>query len=580
MRRCADSCPDLLVGVLVVLMVMAGCATVPTTGPLEHHARQEAGTNSGVRIDPLPPAAGASRLLVVEGFLHAMSVYQPDYAVAREYLTEAASGAWHPESGVQIYADGYPPTEYDQTVALPAPLSGRLDAAGRYSPPSGETGAGTVPVNFTLVKNEQGEWRISNPPDGLLVSRYVFTTGFLPANLHFEDATGTTLVPDPRFFAAGEQAMEAAVRAQLAGPSTWLAPAVRTPDTEGVGVLDVTLDDDGTLEILLGGTADRLTTEQRRILLAEFAYTMTGFDQVGAVRVEAGGQVWRDDSGQSVVRPGSFGRLSPSGVTPRALFVIRDGKLQRLVDATVWGDFVTVDAPVARPEELAVSADLARFAVTAGTRLQLAEVGAAKARTLRTGEGLLRPSFSRMDELWSPVASGLAGLQVFDGDQSLPVVVEPADQLPGLAGQPLVALGLSPDGTRVAVVQRRSGDTVVAVARVERAEGSVVLSGWRTIDLVATTGAAGRALDLGWVSATELLVLQATEAGTSSVVRVSEDGATATDIGPSEADDLTRLAVSPRQAVALGSNGGLYRFDSEFNWNLAITAVDAAAWSG
>ena len=100
------------IGALVAVALLAGCATVPTSGPVDRHTPQATGVNSGVRIDPLPPADGASPLLVVEGFLHAMSVYQPDYAVARQYLTPSASAAWHPESGVQVYADGVPPAEY------------------------------------------------------------------------------------------------------------------------------------------------------------------------------------------------------------------------------------------------------------------------------------------------------------------------------------------------------------------------------------------------------------------------------------------------------------------------------------
>ena len=59
---------------MALLLMLAGCATVPTSGPVEHHTPQAAGVNSGVHVDPLPPANGASQLLVVEGFLHAMGV--------------------------------------------------------------------------------------------------------------------------------------------------------------------------------------------------------------------------------------------------------------------------------------------------------------------------------------------------------------------------------------------------------------------------------------------------------------------------------------------------------------------------
>ena len=64
-------------GTLCVLALLAGCVTVPTSGPVEHHAPAEQQANPGVDIAPVPPAQGASPGLIVEGFLHAMATYQP-----------------------------------------------------------------------------------------------------------------------------------------------------------------------------------------------------------------------------------------------------------------------------------------------------------------------------------------------------------------------------------------------------------------------------------------------------------------------------------------------------------------------
>ncbi|MFZ0531104.1 MAG: hypothetical protein WAL91_11290, partial [Propionicimonas sp.] len=137
-----------LAGLVALILALSGCATVPTAGPVVHHSQQAAGVNSGVQVDPLPPTAGASQLLVVEGFLHAMSTYQPDYRIARQYLTEAASANWHPESGVQVYTDGYPPAEYGQTVMLVAPLIGAIDSSGSY-----EVASGQLRHDFELVRD-------------------------------------------------------------------------------------------------------------------------------------------------------------------------------------------------------------------------------------------------------------------------------------------------------------------------------------------------------------------------------------------------------------------------------------------
>ncbi len=149
------------------MLALTGCATVPTSGPVEHHTPQAAGVNTGVHVDPLPPANGASQQLVVEGFLHAMGVYQPNYDVARQYLTPTASEGWHPESGVEVYTESDQLVESDQGVALSYVQVGSVDAAGIYL--SDNTNKRYI---FELAKDSDGQWRIVEParrPDGLAV---------------------------------------------------------------------------------------------------------------------------------------------------------------------------------------------------------------------------------------------------------------------------------------------------------------------------------------------------------------------------------------------------------------------------
>ncbi|MGV8909339.1 MAG: GerMN domain-containing protein [Propionicimonas sp.] len=556
---------------MALLLMLAGCATVPTSGPVEHHTPQAAGVNSGVHVDPLPPANGASQLLVVEGFLHAMGVYQPNYAVARQYLTGPASSNWSPESGVQIYADGPAPSDAAPGV-LVAPLVGSIDGTGVYSAASGQ-----LRHDFGLVKDEAGQWRIAHPPNGLLVSRYLFSISFVSATLHFLDSAGQVLVPDPRFFPAGDQAPAAVVRAQLAGPSAWLAPVVAKVGTDDIPVEAVTLDDDGLADIRLG-EGGPVSAAQQKVLLAELAFTMTALSQVTAVQVTSGGQVWKSEFGLTEVGPQNFANLSPeNSAALRVLFTVRDQKLARMRDPANWTDFVTVDAALDEPEQIAVRSDLAEVAATsaAGTRLDAAPIGPGKPRQLRVGVGLLRPDYARNGELWSFASSGVSSLRVYVGDAMRKVDLKGAPQ------GAVVAAKLAADGARIAVILRKGEQTAVGLAAVVRERDTIALTGWRTVDVTMNTGTAGSALDLGWYSQTELAVLQTGSGGETSIIKVSQDGATATDIGPSNSASLGQLAVVPqRQPVALGSGGGAYRFETEFNWTLSIIGVQALVYSG
>jgi len=558
---------------VALVLALTGCATVPTSGPVDHHTPQAAGVNTGVHVDPLPPADGASQLLVVEGFLHAMGVYQPDYGVARQYLTPEASEGWQPESGVEVYTESDQLVESDQGVALSYVQVGSVDAAGIYL--SDNTNKRYI---FDLVKDPAGQWRIVNPPTGLMVSRYMFTTNYTAVNLHFLNAAGDVLVPDPRFFASGDQALVAVVRAQLDGPSAWLEPVVQKVATTEVGVDGVTLQPDGVADIRLTAAAARLSVEQRGALLAELAYTMTGLAPVTTVQVSAGGQPWLSGFGTSQVGPQAFASLSPTNTSAaRVLFAVSDEKLKRLRDPAKWEDLVNVETTVEKPEQIAVRSDLGEVAAItgAGTQLQLAPIGTGKPKVVRVGSDLLRPDYARNGELWSFAVSGPDSLRVYRDETALKV---DASALP--RGK-VVAAKLSQDGARIAVALQHGTRTEVGLAVVARSQGAVRLTGWHSIDPTMSTGSAGRALDVGWVSPTVLAVLQVGTTGQTSVIRVSQDGASAADIGPSNSGSLEQLAVMPqRTPVALDSGGGAYRSDGEFNWTLSLTSVDAVTYSG
>ena len=556
-----------------LVLALTGCATVPTSGPVEHHTPQAAGVNTGVHVDPLPPADGASQQLVVEGFLHAMGVYQPNYGVAREYLTPTASEGWQPESGVEVYTESDQLVESDQGVALSYVQVGSVDSSGIYL--SDNTNKRYI---FELAKDSAGQWRIVNPPTGLMVSRYMFTTNYTAVSLHFLSASGDVLVPDPRFFASGEQAPAAVVRAQLDGPSAWLAPVVQKVVTADVGVDGVTVQADGVADVRLAAAAAALPLEQRTALLSELAYTMTGLPAVSAVQVSAGGQPWKSDFGTAQVAPQTFASRSPTNTSaPRVLFAISDGKLKRLRDPSRWDDLIEVASGVEKPEQIAVRSDLGEVAAVtgSGTQLVTAPIGTGKPKVLRVGSALLRPDYARNGELWSFAASGPDSLQVYRDGAAQKV---DASALPKGA---VVAAKVSQDGARIAVAVRLGNRTEVGLAVVVRTQGSVRLTGWHAIDLTMNTGTAGRAIDVGWVSATDLAILQVAIGGQTSVIRVSQDGAAATDIGPSNSGSVEQLAVIPgRTSLALDAGGGVYRFDGEFTWTLSLTIVEALAYSG
>ena len=94
----------IIVMLLASVLVMAGCSSVPTSGPIEEVEGQQArGCPSCVNVEVLPPAPDDKPRQIVEGFLRATSYYQPNYSVAKQFLTPMAAEKWSPDTGVSIY---------------------------------------------------------------------------------------------------------------------------------------------------------------------------------------------------------------------------------------------------------------------------------------------------------------------------------------------------------------------------------------------------------------------------------------------------------------------------------------------
>lgn len=561
--------PRLLAMMLAVAVLSAGCTTVPTSGPVVEHRLEPSGAVTGVRVAPLPPADGATKQLIVEGFLHAMTTSEADYQVAREYLTDGAAKAWRPQSGVQVYADGYPPTETDQTVVLIAPLSGAIDSGGVYRPEDGQ-----LRQDFGLVKNSDGQWRISRPPAGLLMSRYLYSTGFLSVDVEFESRDGSSMIPDPHHFPNDSDAPRHAAQALLDGPSAWLAPLVAARPVTKPTLTSVSVNAAGTATVTLTSTMP-IEPGQRDRLLAELTYTLAGLSGITAVTVILDGQKW-SHSGRSEVSPADFAALDPGDSSrPKLAFRATGAALERQITPDNWGDWTTAGSGLPRGGSLAVSPDMGRWAMVSTDGRELT-TGAqnGKASRLRTGSGLLRPAFARNGDLWSPAAAGLSKLQIYRDGKELPVSVS------GMPAAPVRSLSLALDGSRVALVLGRGSSAMVGLARVVYSGEGVSLSGWSPVNVDLLGVGAIDLLDVGWSSISELALLRQDSQQVGAVL-ISQDGSSTSDIGPSDNLRLRSLSVVPgRDLLGMAAPETAYRFDGEFNWFVLSAGVRAVTYSG
>ncbi|GAA1435438.1 LpqB family beta-propeller domain-containing protein [Microlunatus lacustris] len=576
---------------VLVLGSLAGCVNIPTSGPVEQVEGQQPACQSCVNVEVAPPAAGDTAAQVVEGFLRANANYQPGYAVAKQFLTEAAAASWSIDQGVTIYR-GRTIQTADDAVQLTGTVVGALDAKHTF-----RTLREDLKFPFQLER-ENGQWRIANQLSGLFVRDSSFDTLFRSYDLYFVGTSGT-LVPQPIYLpdlrAPGNIA-SALVTSLLAGPPDWIAPAVSTavPAKTTLSADSVTITN-GVVQVPLSESVQQIPDQQRAQLAAQLGYTLQQVTGVRKFQLLVDNQAFRVPQSEGDDLAVTLETLSPE-LNPVPLVPAEQLYLARSDDQALLRVNANVDA--ATPERFPGALGAGRHAISSlavsvsGTEVALVTDGRTVLRrtpstttdltTVLDGvTGLLRPQFSRTGELFAVADQG--GRQWMWVAGSGGIVRMPAPELPG--GGRVVAFRVSPDGARMALVVESGQRTRLAIARIVRS-GQISVEVYRVLDtgspLTDSTVQASR--DLVWTSATELLVLAAgTERGPYAPTRVSIDASSVeTQLSSADWDPVTLTALLRPQTsipVVLSSEGDAYRDDGA-QWVLLQRGVDAVAYPG
>ena len=552
--------------IMLCAVLMAGCVVVPTSGPAEPIEGQAPPCQNCVNVEVAPPASGDEPKQIVQGYLRATSIYQPNYAVAKQFLTTAAAEKWSPEVGAQIYSGSLVATGAS-TVVLNGMLEGSLGPDRTYT-------ARNQPRRWNFgITREEGEWRISTPPAGLMIADYSFSRFYTSYNLYF--VGNATLVPDPVYLPnLPNQANVASVlmKELLNGPSKWLQPAVTSaiPADTALSVDSVTVQD-GVAEVPLSDAVLALNDQQRGLLAAQVVYTLKQATGIEAVLFTVNHKPFRvpfsDDTSFEV----PVSRI-PTNVDPvptvdgDQLYAVR-GRVVQLVSTNAG-------APDPRPmpgplgagrlavDSLAVSTDGMAIAVVTDGRMALraGPTATGQPKLLLDGvENLLRPQYSRYGAVWAVgERGGKQEMWRFEGGKSTVV------SAPVLSGGRVTAFRISPDGTRMAVIRTVGQRSELGLARIGRSE-RVTVDGWQPLDLTQpNTPPIDVIRDVGWLTATKLLVLGApTEQSAMIPYEVSVDASLIT--APSEAKtwDAVELSilVGAGMSVIVDRSGQTYKDD-------------------
>lgn len=601
---------------LVALVALVGCATIPTSGPI--------GTGEVVVRQPgapvplaIEPEQDAPPEQIVGGFLRAVDAgIFDEFATARQFLTFQASSGWDPRARAVVYQGGGPDivSQEDGTVTVTVPAAATLDAGGRLteSPPSTRE-----EVAFELTQGAEGQWRISALEDGVLLSSPTFEQFFRRTSVYFASTDLEYLVPDVRWFATRNQAT-AAVEALLAGPSPWLRDAVRTgvPDGARLSTTAVTVDR-GVAQVDLSVEARLATAAERALLQAQLDATLMRQQGVLINEVQmliAGAPVSPPTVPELVVNPpagdgpyvlvdGVLGLLERGEVVPLdgvgtlpadanspalqpggGLVAVRLGTSRIAVVPTggpvgVPGSAATdgdggegtddgAAADEAEGTEDTDGADPAEGAEGTGS----AEViGDAALVPVLSGSSLVPPSVDRFGWVWSTERTSTGVLRAARVDGT-----EAEIELPWLAGRRVVALAVSTDGARVAVTSTGPAGAAVDVAEITRMEDGTPRQSGAPLTLAPAL------VDVGavtWVDTVTLGVLGQSSSQAAATVHLVEVGGRTAALPL--VDDAVSIAAGrgERGLYVLGSDGVLSVRQGQ-TWAVVAEGIEGVAFPG
>ena len=538
-----------------LLLSATACSIVPTSSPTVQITQAPERPAPDFVSEPLPPARGAAPEEVVRGFIDAAASSVPERPVAKEYLTPEAAGTWSDAGGITIISPRFATAASEAgSVVVTAELVGTVDQRGIFT----VAGTGPFRYDFPLVEVD-GEWRISDPPEGLVILETDFERLYDPVDAYFLDPTLRQLVPDPRYLIGGEAQPTALVERLVQGPSAALTAGVSNP-LAGAGLARrVTVDDQVATVDLTGLDVD--ATTPLRELSAQLVWSLTRLDDltIRSVVVTLDGEPLPLEGVPLEQTTDDWTAFDPDATPLETVGHYLDAGLLRTVE-----DGAPVPGPAGNGDyglsSAAVSADartgeltfLAGVRPEAGQSALLAGPYGGELASVLTGPTLSAPTVAATrPEVWV----------VRDGTE---IVRVPAGSRPQAVSAPTLAglgraqvIELSPDGVRVAVViaDPRGVPRLHVGTVVRNAEGGVAV---RDLPQVAPT--LSPVVDVAWRSNGELWVL-AGDPGEEAPYSLGVDGwGLSQQVNSGLPDQPTSLGAAPGREPLVVAGGRLWQW--------------------
>ncbi|MGN7799153.1 LpqB family beta-propeller domain-containing protein [Leifsonia sp. 22587] len=544
----------------LVLVALAACASIPDSGPVRQGG-PVAQVNDPLDLDfnPSPPETGASPQRIVQGFIDAASSPKNNFQIAREYLTHSMAASWNPDESVTV-DDGRNRSYEDQGSLWRVEVTpvANVDAIGTYHPVASSAPVG---LNYQLLK-ENGEWRISVAPDGVVIDEPTFRAVYAQQTLYFYSSGYTYLVPDARWFPARVASAATRVASSLlAGPAPWLSGAVSTSFPKGtqLAVPSVTTVG-GVARVDLSSEAGQADPAQLQRMQYQLEQSLGTLAQ--SVQLSIEGNVQQVPSLSAAAAP-----VRNPSVDAHA-YVVHGDAFGPLNGDTVTGlSGLSEKVAALRPTAVTLSASHDQAAVLSATGVFSVRKTGDPVR-VDARPGLIGPSLDTDGWVWSVPGSSPNAIQAAapNGGDAHAV----AASWPNASS--ILSLAVSRDGTRIAALVRTPTGYSLMAAGILRGNGGSPASLTVPVELAAFVDGVQSA---AWTSDLTIAVLSTTTGQATSIAQQTVGGEQTTTSGPASGRTIVGAAgLAPY--VVLSADGTLLAPTGN-GWQAQLDKVGALA---
>jgi two-component system sensor histidine kinase MtrB len=581
-------------GVLLgCLALLAGCASMPSSGEVRKvDGAQHDDADTQVRVYGVKPQKGESATQIVSGFLEATTSSEVNYDTAREYLAKDLKKTWNPNARITVLSGGplqslesggtdrTDTSQHYATVSLAGTAVAAVDSKHAYR------AVDTQYRKEIHLSKENGEWRIDDVPNGLVLSAADFQRLYRSVDIYFYASLGPdavaagtrrdVLVADPVYLRRTQiNLLQSTVSSLLSGPTDWLDPVVGSAFPPGTTVKDLSLDDSQHLTVKLSKTVGG-TGQDCRLMAAQLMNTVQGVATSPVASVELQGPDGAATCSLSQQQAAAYAPDQVAGAPTQPYFIDTQHRLVSLsgsastaerVAGPLGAGQVNLGSVAVRRDEAYAAGVKADGSALYVTRLA-ADAGLGQPVIKSSGQG-------KENGLSAPSWDGYGGLWVADRNPAKPrllMLPDGADSpvevaVPDLGKGRIESLRVAADGVRIAMLVTENGRTTLRLGRIERG-GTQQHPQLTVTALRLVTPHLEDVKAASWAGVSRLVVVGQESGGVEQIQYVDVDGSASDTTTLPGISGVASVAASesPDKPLLAELGDGIFRLPTDANW--------------